>query len=391
MANGTDGLELTYAELLEEADSLSRRLLEWRHGGGGGEGRGLEGERIAILTPNDHHYACALFGIWHAGGVAVPLYPKHPPAEMRYYLEDSKASAVIAHPSLEGVSRELGTPTVSLSVGAERAAAAVDPEGRGERPVPVRGPFSFSPASSSSSAAAMILFTSGTTGRPKGVVLTHANLEASAAALAEAWEWAPGDRIPHFLPLHHVHGVVNKLLCALWTGGAVEWCADASPSGLWRRLGDPGAPALTLFMAVPTVYARMLEAFDGPELGPREREAALAGARRLRLMVSGSAACPAPLFERWRALTGQTLLERYGMTEVGMALSNPYRGRRNAGYVGTPLPGVSVRIVDVDDESGEEAEVRPESGEQGELRVKGPGVFKEYWPPGGDRCRICYP
>ena len=176
------------------------------------------------------------------------------------------------------------------------------------------------------------------------------------------------------MPLHHVHGVVNKLLCALWSGATVEFSlSGASPAVLWKRLGDLSAPELSLFMAVPTVYSRLLEGFES--LNDDEKKAALQGVAKLRLMVSGSAACPAPLMERWERLTGHNLLERYGMTEIGMALSNPYRGDRQPGMVGSPLPGVSVRVVDVDTEK----ELKKESGEQGELRVRGPCVFKEYW------------
>lgn len=345
--------------MLTEADALSSSLVQAL---GANDLRGLEGKRIAMLMPQDQNYPCAQWGIWHAGGIAVPLYGGHPPGEMEYYVENSGASAIIVHPDLAGpirpMAKSLGIACVEASIEPTATAPAFD-AGAVER------------KTADPTSGAMIIYTSGTTGKPKGVVSTHANVEAQVTSLVEAWRWDASDRILHFLPLHHVHGVVNKLLCALWSGATVEFSASAKPDVLWRRLGDRTLEPLTLFMAVPTVYNRMLEAFDA--LSEADQNAALDGMGRLRLMVSGSAACPAPLMERWRDLTGHNLLERYGMTEIGMALSNPYEGQRNPGHVGVPLPGVSVRVVDPDTES----EVR--EGETGELRVNGPGVFREYW------------
>lgn len=162
---------------------------------------------------------------------------------------------------------------------------------------------------------ALIIFTSGTTGRPKGVVLTHGNLQAHTTSLVHAWGWMPTDRILHILPLHHLHGLGNKLLCALWAGASVAF-SSPTPRDVWTRLGNAEAEGLTLFMAVPTNYALLLREAEREGAGSRLIRDGAAGAASLRLMVSGSMALPTPVLQKWRALTGHTLLERYGMTEL---------------------------------------------------------------------------
>ena len=215
---------------------------------------------------------------------------------------------------------------------------------------------------------AMILYTSGTTSRPKGVVTTHANIQAQIESLVAAWEWRATDRIPSFLPLHHIHGIINITSCALWSGATIEPFARFDAATILDRVR---ADAYTVFMAVPTIYVKLIQALEA--LSPADRAPIVGGFARMRLMVSGSAALPASLHERWTALTGQQLLERYGMTEIGMALSNPYHGERRPGAVGRPLPGVEVRLMT---ESG--ALVAAED-EPGEIQVRGQGVFRAYW------------
>jgi malonyl-CoA/methylmalonyl-CoA synthetase len=198
-------------------------------------------------------------------------------------------------------------------------------------------------------------------------VTTHRNLEAQYATLVAAWGWTAGDRVLHVLPLNHVHGIVNIQGCAMWAGAVCEFLSPFEPTAVWDRMARGG---VTLFMAVPTIYARLLAAWQAADEATRKRWSAAAGS--LRLMVSGSAALPVPLLERWRGATGHVLLERYGMTEIGMALSNPLAGERRAGSVGQPLPGVGVRLVD------EHGAVVP-VGMPGEIEVRGESVFREYW------------
>ena len=169
------------------------------------------------------------------------------------------------------------------------------------------------------------------------------------------------------LPLNHTHGVINVLACALWNGAACEFAGGFDAAQAWQRLASGD---ITVFMAVPTIYSRLIAAWR--EAPPAVRAAWSRGAAGLRLFVAGSAALPVPVLEEWRAITGHTLLERYGMTETGMALSNPLHGARRPGFVGAPLPGVEVRVVG---EAGEDVA----AGAPGELLVRGPGVFREYW------------
>ena len=214
---------------------------------------------------------------------------------------------------------------------------------------------------------AMILYTSGTTGRPKGVVLSHGNIQAQVETLVAAWRWNSDDRILETLPLHHVHGLINIIACALWSGAVCEILPRFDAERVWERILSR---QLSLFMAVPTIYVRLIRCWE--EADAARREALSRAAGDLRLMVSGSAALPVPVLDRWRQITGQVLLERYGMTEIGMALSNPYDGSRLPGAVGSPLPGVDVRLVD---EAGRPVPV----GQPGEIEVRGRTVFRHYW------------
>ena len=215
---------------------------------------------------------------------------------------------------------------------------------------------------------AMILYTSGTTSKPKGVVTTHACIQAQIECLVDAWRWQTDDSIPLFLPLHHIHGIINVMSCALWAGARIEPFARFDPEAILQRVA---ADAYSVFMAVPTVYVRLIEALES--MSTSQRKPIVEGFRRMRLMVSGSAALPASVHEHWSELTGQKLLERYGMTEIGMALSNPYEGERRPGAVGQPLPGVEIRLV------SEQGHAIAEENISGEIQVRGPNVFLEYW------------
>ncbi len=335
----------SYADLLEDSGRLASRLL--------GSRGDLAGDRVCFLMPRDRSYVSTQWAIWRAGGVAVPLSDLHPRPELEHVICDCGASLIVTHPEfaprLEPITGDLGLPLV-LTRGREPK--------HGSRPeLPRLG----------LDREGMILYTSGSTGKPKGAVLTHGHIRSQIETLVEAWEWQAQDHILHVLPLHHTHGIINALCCALWSGATCELLPRFDPEQVWNRLSQRG---ITLFMAVPTIYHRLIEAFEAatPERQRGLHEAAL----ELRLMVSGSAPLPERVWLRWREITGQPLLERYGMTEIGMALSNPLRGERRPGFVGGPLPGVEVRLVS---EGGEPAPV----GEPGELWVRGPNVFPGYW------------
>lgn len=338
------GRPTTYGELARRARSLAANLV-----GAGGD---LAGARVAILASPGPEFVAALWGVWQAGGIAVPLGLAATDSEVDRALEDASAAFLVAdQPFLPGaeaaILRRPGPRLVSVE-DTTAAVAAGFPEVEATRP-------------------ALMLFTSGTTSRPKGVVSTHACVQAWIESLVSAWRWTADDRIPLFLPLHHIHGLVNVLCCGLWSGATVDVLDRFDADVVIDRVA---ADAYTVFMAVPTIYVKLIERLTG--LSEAERRRATAAFGRLRLMVSGSAALPAGVFAAWESLTGQRLLERYGMTEIGMALSNPYDGPRLPGTVGRPLPGVEVRLVA---ESGGAAA----DGEPGEIQVRGPGVFREYW------------
>ena len=323
----------------------------------------LRGARVAFLAPPGFEFVAVQWGIWRAGGVAVPFAVSHPDAELEYTVDDADASTVVAHPRFAERLRPIAEARgLRFILTAELLEDSVVEQG-----LPNVGV----------DRAAMVLYTSGSTGRPKGVVTTHANIQAQVTTLVDAWGWTPDDRVLNVLPLHHVHGIINAMTCAFWAGATCELQPSFAPRRVWERLGGG---ALTLFMAVPTTYKALIREWESAD--DRRRSAMSRGASGLRLMVSGSDALMVDTLERWREITGHVLLERYGMTEIGMALSNPLRGERVPGHVGMPLPGVEVRLVDLDldEETGlhRHGEMT-EKGRPGEIQVRSPSVFRGYW------------
>ncbi|WP_116125544.1 acyl-CoA synthetase [Lewinella sp. IMCC34183] len=338
----SDDRSYTYAELDRRSRQVATDLLD---------GRADLGEaRVAFLLPPGFAYVAVQWGIWRAGGVAVPLCEKHPPPSLQYVIEDTDAVAVIYASTF----RKLLEPLFYLPDTSFRPLRSLRTM-EGALPTVEAG------------RRAMILYTSGTTGRPKGVVTTHANLSAQIRTLVAAWQWSADDRILNILPLHHVHGIVNVLCCALWSGACCEFLAPFDAQRVFARFRSG---ELTVFMAVPTIYYKLIGYYR--ELPAAEQEATSAALRDFRLMVSGSAALPVSTLETWREISGHTLLERYGMTEMGMAVSNPYADERRPGHIGQPLPGVDLRLVD---EEGETVA----DGQPGEIQVRGDNVFLEYW------------
>jgi malonyl-CoA/methylmalonyl-CoA synthetase len=340
----------TYTDLLEASARVAAALLV------AGADEDLREERIAFLLAPGFPWVATQWGIWRAGGIAVPLPLNAAKPELEYLIADSKPSAVMFDAA--------AASTISSLV-ADRTIPALLYDNFFAEPAPgIRTP---QLPEIADQRHAMILYTSGTTSKPKGVVTTHGNTAAQINTLVNAWEWSPEDRIVLCLPLHHVHGIINVLSCALWSGASCRMLQRFDADAVWDCLADG---ATTLFMAVPTIYAKLIAAWNNASAA---RRAALSQAcTKLRLMVSGSAALPVNTLERWKKITGHTLLERYGMTEIGMALSNPLHGKRSPGTVGTPLPGVEVRLV------AEDGIVVPE-GTSGEIEVRGPSVFAKYW------------
>jgi malonyl-CoA/methylmalonyl-CoA synthetase len=327
----------TYDQLDRASSSVALRLLDGQDD--------LREARVAFLVAPGLDWIAIQWGIWRAGGIAVPLPLSHPPAELDYLIRDSDASIVIADADNAAVIEPVSTSCDARFYPCDALTGTSDPT------IPTIPTIPTSPAR-----RALIVYTSGTTGRPKGVVTTHGALTAQIQSLTTAWEWTSSDRTLLVLPLHHVHGILNVVCCALWSGAVLEICTRFDPETTWNRLASG---EITVFSAVPTIYHRLIASWDA---AVRDVQTARAhGSQGLRLMMSGSAALPRTMLDRWRQITGHTLLERYGMTEVGMALSNPLHGERRPGFVGQPLPGVSARLVD------------------GELQLKGSTVFGEYW------------
>jgi malonyl-CoA/methylmalonyl-CoA synthetase len=335
---------LSYEELDDAAWRLATALLNGA--------KDLEEARVAIYAAPGIEFLVALLGVWKAGGIAVPLAISYPAPELEHVLRDSGALLLVTAAGDAGVAAPL-VEKLRLRHVAATATKTLAPLYESQ----VR----------SADRRALIIYTSGTSGRPKGVVMTHGNVVAQIEMLIAAWEWVPADRTVLALPLHHIHGLVNVVLCAMWARATLELRPKFDPEPVWERLASG---EITVFSAVPTIYHQLIAAWEvAPEDVQRARSE---GARGVRLMMSGSAALPSRTLDRWQEITGHTLLERYGMTEIGMALSNPLKGERRPGFVGGPLPTVEVRLTD-------DAGARVPDGMPGEVEVRGPAVFREYW------------
>lgn len=334
----------SYDELLDRSSTIATVLLD-----GAGD---LDEARVAYLLPAGFDHVSVQWGIWRAGGVAVPLSLSAAEPELEYTLRNSRPRTVLAL-------RSNMNQVKSLCERLDLRLLIVEEIGQTERgDLP----------NIDTNRRAMILYTSGTTSQPKGVVTTHANVQAQIETLVTAWRWQSGDCIPLFLPLHHVHGIINVMSCALWSGATIEPFPHFDINDVLDRVA---AGAYTVFMAVPTIYVKLIQKLES--LSSDDRSRFLNGFAQMRLMISGSAALPASVHEQWTSLTGQKLLERYGMTEIGMALSNPYDGERRPGSVGQPLPGVDLRL------KSEQGELVTTEGESGEIQVRGKSVFLEYY------------
>lgn len=291
----------------------------------------------------------------------------HPPKELLYTIGDSDPSLIILHPAFEkfetplreGITKDIQFLTLTPLVQKDGAASLP--------------PFISSGPEDYLSQRALMIYTSGTTSNPKGCVTTHQNITFQASSLVEAWKYGPSDRLIHVLPLHHIHGIINGLTASFLAGVTVEMHPKFDPKVIWERWQDKGSS--TMFFAVPTIYSRLVDYFDSHIRGTEHEDAARAGANALRLIVSGSAALPTPIKSKFAEITGQTLLERYGMTEIGMGLSCGLEvEKRIDGSVGWPLPGVQVRLT-----NKETGAVIDAVDEDGMIEVKGDNVFREYW------------
>ncbi|NIR31444.1 MAG: malonyl-CoA synthase [Gammaproteobacteria bacterium] len=316
-------------------------------------GTGLrEGDRVAAQVDKSPQALFLYLACLRAGLVYLPLNVAYKSAELDFFLGDAEPGLVVARPqavaTLEGLCRTHGV----------RALETLDAVGGGSLMDKAAGASDlFDPVAHAPDDLAALLYTSGTTGRPKGAMLTHRNLEANARALHEFWGWRPDDVLLHALPLFHVHGLFVACHCALLGASRMIFLPRFETEAVIEHL-----PRATVMMGVPTFYTRLLAE---PRFGADV-------CRRMRVFISGSAPLQEQTFHAFRARTGHTILERYGMSETGMNTSNPLQGERRAGTVGVPLPGVSVRVVD------ERGHALP-PGQVGGIEVRGENVFPGYW------------
>ncbi|MBX3010318.1 MAG: AMP-binding protein [Caldilineaceae bacterium] len=332
---------LTFAELYMAVDRVAAGLQRW----------GLQkGDRVAFYLSSRPELIITYLAVIRLGAVVVPINLRYRRREIGHILADCTPRLLFTESAQRAYIEEVGVEKASIETVllAEELAQWQDDAQTLQRPLV------------ESDDLALIIYTSGTTGRSKGAMITHNNVIATVTGLISAWAWQPQDKLLLCLPLFHTHGLIVGLHCALATGATVLLRAQFEAKTILADLSS-GEP--TLFFAVPTIYVRLVE-----ELQARPQPAL----RHMRLFCSGSAPLAPETFTAFQALTGHTILERYGMTETGMNLSNPYIGARLPGSVGTPLPGVSMRIVNP---KGQEVAL----GEEGELLVRGGNVFSAYW------------
>ena len=311
-----------------------------------------EGDRIAVQVEKSADNVALYLATLRLGAIYVPLNTAYQPREIEYFLSDATPRIFVAAPEKAEAMQQIATAAgvehvATLGARSDGSLAALVDTAAANSEVSSRG----------GDDLAVICYTSGTTGRSKGAMISHDNLLSNARTLVTEWGFTANDVLLHALPLYHIHGLFVALHCALLSGARIllhpKFDAGAALAALARA---------TVMMGVPTFYTRLLAE---PTL---DRDAV----RNVRLFVSGSAPLLTETFERFEARTGQRILERYGMTETGMIASNPLHGERRAGTVGRPLSGVSVRVSD-------EQGTPVARGEIGTVEVKGPNVFRGYW------------
>ena len=339
-----DGTKLSYADLLEMSGRLASALAAL----------GVKpGDRVAAQVEKTPEAIMLYLAALRAGAVYLPLNTAYTTGEIRYFLGDAEPTLFVCDPksadALRPVAAEAGVRHVE-TLDASGAGSLMD-KSRAAAP-------DFADIDRRRDDLAAILYTSGTTGRSKGAMLSHGNLASNSTALCETWRFTRDDRLLHALPIFHTHGLFVAMNITLMAGSSLIFLPGFNADEIIRLL-----PRATVMMGVPTFYTRLLARPDFT----RELVA------HMRLFVSGSAPLSAETHTEFEARTGHKILERYGMTETNMNTSNPYDGERIAGSVGFPLPGVEIRIADP--QTG-----RPlPQGEVGVIDIRGPNVFKGYW------------
>jgi malonyl-CoA/methylmalonyl-CoA synthetase len=339
-----DGRVTSYGDLIAWSARIANVLV----------GQGVEpGDRVAVQVEKSPEAILLFLACLRAGAVCLPLNTGYTLAELEYFIGDSGPRVVVCSPDkAEGIAA-LGE---RLGVAATLTLATA---GDGTLMDLARvAPADFADVPCSGDDLAAILYTSGTTGRSKGAMLTHDNLASNALTLVDYWRFGADDVLLHALPIFHTHGLFVATNVILLAGASMIFLPKLDADAMIALM-----PRATTMMGVPTFYVRLLQ-------DPRLTRDLVA---HMRLFVSGSAPLLADTHREWRERTGKAILERYGMTETNMNTSNPYDGDRVAGTVGFPLPGVDLRVVDP------ETGAHLSQGEVGMIEVRGPNVFKGYW------------
>jgi len=339
-----DGSRVTYGDMLERSARMANVLVA----------RGVKpGDRVAVQVEKSVENLMLYLGTLRAGAVYLPLNTAYTLAELDYFIGDAEPSLVVSDPAkregMAEIARKYGVGAVE-TLDARGAGSLAD--------AAATAAGTFDTVARTPDDLAAILYTSGTTGRSKGAMLTHRNLSSNAETLVTFWRFTGQDVLLHALPIYHTHGLFVATNTLLLAGGSMLFLPKFDAEQVMRLL-----PKATAMMGVPTFYTRLLQ---HPQL-TRENCA------HMRLFISGSAPLLAETHREFREKTGHAILERYGMTETSMNTSNPYDAERIAGTVGFPLPGVELRVADA-----ETGKVLPQ-GEIGIIEVKGPNVFKGYW------------
>ena len=339
----SDGRSITYGEI----DAQSAQMAGALQAAGA-----APGDRVLVQVEKSSENVALYLGAMRAGLVYVPLNTAYTAEELDYFLNDAEPSVFVCDPA-----KEAALAPIANRAGVN-AVLTLDAAGQGSLIEAARAADPFNDiAPREADDLASILYTSGTTGRSKGAMLTHGNLASNALTLNEIWGFSSEDVLLHALPIFHIHGLFVALHTAMLSAAEILFLPKFDVAAIRRAL-----PRASVMMGVPTFYTRLLA----------EADFGRAEAGRMRLFVSGSAPLTTETFNAFEARTGHKILERYGMSEAGMIASNPLDGARVAGTVGFPLPGVSLRIA------GEDGAPLP-AGEPGKVEIKGPNLFKGYW------------
>jgi len=338
-----DGKRISYGDLIARAGQIANVLVD----------RGVKvGDRVAAQTEKSVTGLVLYLATVRAGAVYLPLNTAYTLNELEYFITDAKPSLVVCDPS-----KAAGIATIAAKVGAKVETLGADGMGSLTQAAD-KASSEFVTVPRADDDLAAILYTSGTTGRSKGAMLTHDNLASNSLTLVDCWRFTDKDVLIHALPIYHTHGLFVASNVTLFARASMIFLPKFDPEAIIKLMARA-----TALMGVPTFYTRLLQ---NPALNKETT-------KHMRLFVSGSAPLLAETHREWFARTGHAVLERYGMTETNMNTSNPYDGERVAGAVGHPLPGVSVRVTDP--ETGKELA----RDEIGMIEVKGPNVFKGYW------------